>query len=294
MSDFFDKKNDDIESRLAAFEVPAKRFGSIEADLSVRPLRTGFSAFERIGLIRANRPDLFVLGARPGNGKTSFLVQVLRNIAKAGEGATLMFSLEMDGGQLMLRSLAAETATNMDRLQHLPAARLAAAKARLSEEPFFVDDTSGMDINTLRARVADFHRRTPLACIGVDYLQIIKASEQRGTRREEVLESVEGLKQLAKDLSIPVLALAQMSRDIEKRQQNNKTARPAMSDLQECGGIENWADQIMFLDGAGKRDPLRAGEIDCYVVKNRHGAAEDFILRFDGATTRFSDFEEGL
>jgi replicative DNA helicase len=282
--------SDDLDALLDAFEVKARRFGSVKADLSVRSLESGIRGLDQYGILRSERPDLFVIGARPGNGKTSFLVQILRSIAKA-DGYTMMFSLEMDAGQLMMRALASETGVATDRLGALQEGRRAAAEAKINQENFYVDDTSGIDINTLRARVMDFKKRHKLVAVGVDYLQIVSAGEKR-SKREEVGEVGAGLKQLAKDINCPVIALAQMSREIEKRQQLSKTARPVMSDLQECSLIENWADQIMFLDGAGKRDPSRQGQIDAYIAKNRHGATGDFILTFDGKTTKFSDYEE--
>src|SRR5690606_14408746 len=108
-------------------------------------------------------------------------------------------------------------------------------------------------------------------------------------KRTQIGSVAEGLKQLAKDLNCPVIALAQMSREIEKRQALSKSARPVMSDLQECGLVENWSDQILFLDGAGKRDPSRAGQVDAFIAKNRHGAIGEFVLAFDGSTTTFKD-----
>lgn len=277
-------------AQLEAFELPAKRLGSVEVDLSVRPQRTGFSSFDRNYIIRHERPDLCVIGARPGNGKTSFLVQVLRNITKAGEGAALMFSLEMDAGQLKQRALASEMGVAIDRLRHATPESVKAAEGRLTQEDLFVDDQSGVDINTLRARAMSYGKRHKLAAIGVDYIQIVGG--EGNDARSRIANVAQGLKQLAKDLNVPVVALAQMSREIEKRQSVSKTAKPVMSDLQDCGLVENWADQILFLDGAGKRDPSRAGQVDCYLVKNRHGPTDEFVLAFEASLTRFSDFQQ--
>ena len=281
---------DELDARLDAFEMPGKKLGSVKVDLSVRPQRTGFKAFDRHMLIRADRPDLCVIGARPGNGKTSFLVQVLRNLTKSENKTALMFSLEMDASQLKQRSLASEAGVAIDRLPFVDPARLDAAESRLEAEMLFVDDQSGLDVNTLRARAMAYNRKYGLTAVGVDYIQIVRA--EGGDRRTAIGNVAEGLKQLAKDLNAPVIALAQMSREIEKRQSLSKNARPVMSDLQDCGLLENWADQILFLDGAGKRDPSRAGQVDAYVAKNRHGPTGDFILAFDASLTRFTDFEE--
>lgn len=278
---------DDFDKQIEAFEVPAKRFGSFKADLSVKSLPTGFTGFTRYKLLREVRPDLCVIGARPGNGKTSFLVQVLRTIARE-KGHTMMFSLEMAADQLMQRALASEAGVAMDNLEKLSPNRLAAIEASIDKENFYVDDSNSLDINTIRARAIDYNKRNRLSAIGVDYLQIVKA--EGFSKRDQVGKVAEGLKQLAKDLGAPVIALAQMSREIEKRQQMSKSARPVMSDLQECSLVENWADQIVFLDGAAKRDPARVGEIDVYIAKNRHGPAGDFILAFDGEKMKFTDF----
>lgn len=292
--DFFDKPSElDLDARLAAFEVPARRLGSIPVKMNTRPLKTGFAAMERYGYVRAGEPDLVIVGARPGNGKTSFLVQLLLNIAKT-EGPTMMFSLEMSGEQLIRRAIASETGQDNTKLHLLTASRMASAQAAVNSLPFFVDDTKGMEINLLRSRALDLKKRHGgLAAVGVDYLQIVGTAEG-WSKRDEVMEVAKGLKKLSEDIGAPVIALAQMSREIERRQQQSKTAKPMMSDLAECGGLESWADQILFLDAAWRRDPSRAGQVDVTVSKNRHGNAADFILNFDGPTTRFSDFEEGL
>lgn len=290
-------KDDDVkdifEAQLEAFEVPARRFSSFKADLAVKPLPTGFKSFTRYMLLREARPDLCVIGARPGNGKTSFLVQVLRNISKEA-GHTMMFSLEMDGKQLMARALASEAGVNIEELWKIPPHKREAAEARMEQENFYLDDSSSLDISVIRSRVIDYNKRHRLSAVGIDYLQIVKA--EGFSKRDQVGRVAEGLKQLAKDIGAPVIALAQMSREIEKRQQFSKSARPVMSDLQECSLVENWADQILFLDGAAKRDPSREGQVDAYVSKNRHGGTGDFILAFDGGKTKFSDYEkpEGL
>jgi|SRR6185437_7022383 len=270
----------------------ARKLGSVEVDFNVRAQRTGFTSFNHHMLVRAQRPDLCVIAARPGNGKTSFLVQILRNLTKAGEGTTLMFSLEMATTQLMHRALASELKVPMEKLQYLDPARLKTATHRIEAENFYVDDTAGIHINTLHSFAREWHKISPLAAVGIDYIQIVNADG--GDMRAQVGNVARGLKAMAKELNVPVIALAQMNRNIETRQANSKSARPTMSDLQECSLVENWADQIVFLDGAWRRDPLRQGEIDVYVAKNRHGRTGEFVLKFEGETMTFSDVEEGI
>lgn len=281
----------ELEEQLAAFEIKARRFGSVSYRIEQRALRSGFTGMEQDDYLRAGEPDLVVVGARPGTGKTAFLVQMLVNIAK-NEGPTLLFSLEMASEQLRKRSMAAETGTPIRLLYLLSEAKRAAADAAMSAIPFFVDDSRSLDVNQLRAAALDMHRRTPLKAVGVDYLQLVKSLGR--DKREQVGNVAEGLKQLALDIKAPVIALAQMSREIEKRQQLSKSARPTMSDIQESALVENVADQILFLDGAGKRDPLRQGQVDVIAAKNRHGVCRDFVLFFEGDTTKFSDYEGGL
>lgn len=281
----------ELQQRLDAFEIKARRFGSVSYRTEQRALRSGFSCLEQDDYLRAGEPDLVIVGARPGTGKTSFVVQALVNIARS-EGPTLLFSLEMSSEQLRKRSMSAETGTPISQLHMLSQTKLEAANAAMDAIPFFVDDTRSLDILQLRASALAVHRKHPLKAVGVDYLQLVKSLGR--DKREQVGNVAEGLKQLALDIRAPVIALAQMSRDIEKRQQTSKSARPTMSDIQESSLVENVADQILFLDGAGKRDPLRAGEIDVYAAKNRHGRCRDFILFFAGDTTKFSDFEGGL
>lgn len=281
----------ELQQRLDAFEIKARRFGSVSYRIEQRALRSGFKALMEDDYLRAGEPDFVVVGARPGTGKTAFLVQTLVNIAR-NEGPTMLFSLEMAAEQLRKRSMAAETGTPIRLLHLLSDAKKAAADEAMNAIPFFVDDSRSLDINQLRAAAMDMHRRQPLVAVGVDYLQLVKSAGR--DKREQVGNVAEGLKQLALDIKAPVIALAQMSREIEKRQQLSKSARPTMSDIQESSLVENVADQILFLDGAGKRDPLRAGEVDCFAAKNRHGICRDFVLFFQGDTTKFSDFEGGL
>jgi len=290
MSDLFD---DEIDEKLAQAEAPFTHIGDIVANMHTRPLNSGFRELEKFEILRHAEPDLVILGARPGNGKTAFLVQTLKHIAQ-NEGTAIMFSLEMSKEQLKKRILADESNTDIKKLHNLSQDKIGIVDGRLkSGTPFLVDDTKGLDINNLRARVLAYRKRHPISIVGVDYLQIVRTSTGR-SKREEILEVTEGLKQLANDIGCPVLAVAQMSREIEKRQQMSKAAKPVMSDLQECGGIENWADQIAFLDAAWRRDPARAREVDFYVEKNRHGNTGRFVLEFLGEQTKFKDFEPGL
>jgi replicative DNA helicase len=194
-----------FDDELKSFEVPARRLGSIPVKMETRALKTGFKDMERYGYGRFNEPDLVIIGARPGNGKTSFLVQLLLNIAKS-EGPTMMFSLEMSGEQLIRRAISSELGQDNNRLHLVQPERMAAASKRINESPFFVDDTKGMDINLLRSRALDLQRHYgSLAAVGVDYLQIVSTSEG-WSKRDEVMEVAEGLKKLAEDLKAPVFA----------------------------------------------------------------------------------------
>lgn len=285
------RMTDEFDDKIEAFEVPAKKIGAIDLNLREETLKIGFKEPERMGLFRKNESDLVIVGARPGNGKTAFLVQALINAART-EGATMLFSLEMSASSLTKRIYSLESETAVNKLWSLPDSKKLAVKQKLATTDFFIDDTKGIDINTLRARVLDFRRRQPLVAVGVDYAQLVRSTSRGRSRNEEVLEVIEGLKTLACDIEAPVIALAQMSREIEKRQQFSQSARPVMSDLADCGGIERWADQILFMDRPDRRDPSRVGQIDFYVAKNRHGETRDFTLAVRWECTKFYNHEE--
>jgi replicative DNA helicase len=233
---------------------------------------------------------LYVLAGRPGTGKSIFGLQVIR-AAIAARKRSVLFTLEMPAAEVIHRLLASEIPLPLDRLQ---AARLGdgdwadllATSQRLTSQPLWIDDISQLAIADLQTRARRLHRRAPLDLIVVDYIGLMDGDrDSRQNRTLEVGSISRGLKQLAKELSLPVLALAQLNRTLEQRSDK----RPILSDLRESGSIEQDADVVAFVyrDDLHNPDSLDAGLAEFIIRKNRAGRTGMIPLRFDGEHCRF-------
>ena len=282
----------EYQKQVEQFELPAQRLGDIDYSLVNKALKCGFPTIESQRYIRAKEADLIVLAARPGMGKTALICQIGMNVGK--HGSAIMFSIEMDRETLKKRFVAVEGEKSIYELEKIDPKERSKIDARLKDINLLIDDTPSIHIDTLRSRCAAAHRRTPLDLVIVDYLQIVGTDPGR-SKTEEVNEIVCKLKELAKELKVPILAAAQMNRNVEGRMQYGKeAAKPVMSDLADSASIEKWADTIMFLHREYVYTRQRPGEADIIVAKNRHGATEDFTLQFSGYITKFFDNGGGL
>ena len=280
--------------------------------------------------------DLMILAGRPGMGKTSLATNIAFNAArrwmrdmadgiapKDSVGAKVaFFSLEMSADQLATRILAEQSrisseSLRMGKISKQEFAQLAAAAAELENLPLFIDDTGGLSISALHTRVRRLQRRhnNEIGLVVVDYLQLLTGSGKAtdGNRVQEISEISRGLKTLAKDMNVPVLALSQLSRAVESREDK----RPMLSDLRESGSIEQDADMVWFVfredyymaakepkkpqdgdDSKTHEDHARwmsdmeriYGLAELIVAKQRHGATGKVLLKFDPTITRFSDY----
>jgi len=291
------------------------------------------SVNEKIGGLHDS--DLIILAGRPGMGKTSLATNIAFNAAdrlrrdmadgieaKDSVGAaTAFFSLEMSADQLATRVLAEQSgisseALRMGRISREDFQSLSFASQRLAELPLFIDDTPALSIGALRARARRLKRRHDIGLIVVDYLQLLQGSGRANDNRvNEISEISRGLKTLAKELSVPVIALSQLSRAVEQRDDK----RPMLSDLRESGSIEQDADMVWFVFRedyyVAAREPKRPVEGDdakaheahaawaaemervyglaeLIVAKQRHGATGKVRLRFEPRITRFSDLAD--
>jgi replicative DNA helicase len=273
-------------------------------DLDERTNRTKGLLGLSIGLPDADRMldglcpgRLYVLAGRPGTGKSVFGLQSLRAAIAAGKRAVL-FTLEMPAAEVIHRMLASEVPLPLDRLQ---AARLGdgdwadllATSQRLAPQPLWIDDTSQLAIADLQIRARRLHRRAPIDLIVVDYIGLMDGDrDARQNRTLEVGSISRGLKQLAKELSVPVLALAQLNRTLEQRGDK----RPILSDLRESGSIEQDADVVAFIyrDDLHNQDSPDAGCAELLIRKNRAGRTGMIPLRFDGEHCRFQPLAGNL
>ena len=242
--------------------------------------------------------DLLILAARPGVGKTSFALNLATNAAKSG-AAVAMFSLEMGANQLVQRILCAEARVNLGQLRagNLKEGDWNAimnAAATLSGLELYIDDPPGLSLLEMRAKARRQLRDKKKGLIIVDYLQLMQPPSTRrdGNRAVEVAEISRGLKVLAKELDMPLLALSQLSRAVEMR----GTKRPMLSDLRESGSIEQDADIVMFIDRS--MDEVEAeqdgrpdlGTAELIVAKHRNGATRDITLSFNPEYTKFGNY----
>ena len=254
---------------------------------------TGYSSLDRT-LVGLGEGDLVLVGARPGMGKTSFAMNIAANIAKSSKKNVCVFSLEMSAEQLASRMLSSEAlvdsyAIRSGELSPDQYKKLADAAAELSGCPILIDDTTGLTVTRMKARL---RRVKNLGLVVVDYLQLMQSERKTDSRVLEVGDISRGLKLLAKDLKVPVLCCAQLSRGPESRTDK----RPMLSDLRDSGAIEQDADIVLFLYREEYYKEPEEGEqstAECIVAKNRHGATGTVKLGWIGQFTKFitQDFE---
>ena len=259
-------------------------------------VRTGFIDLDGLttGL---QKSDLVILAARPSVGKTSFALNIAEHAAVKEKKSVGVFSLEMSKEQLVLRLLSSVANIDSQRLrsgflEELDFARIAPAMNALSEAPLYIDDTPSISTMELRTKARRLHAEAGLDLVIVDYLQLMQASttNRDSNRVQEVSEISRGLKALARELSVPVIALSQLSRQPEMRNENE----PRLSDLRESGAIEQDADLVMFLYREKER-PADDAESDGEVIhlklaKHRNGPTGGIQLWFKKSQTRFVSY----
>jgi replicative DNA helicase len=262
---------------------------------AITGLATGFTDFDELtaGLQPSN---LVILAARPAMGKSTLVVNMATHVAVEQRKPAVLFSLEMSQMELVQRVLAAEARVDSDRLrtgrlQESDWPKLSQAMGRLAEAPLFIDDTPGINLMEIRSKCRRLKQQHGLELIIVDYLQLMQSHKKVENRVQEVSELSRGLKILAKELSVPVVALSQLSRRPEDR--NDK--RPQLSDLRESGSIEQDADIVCFIyrDEVYSPDTAAKGEAELIVSKHRNGPLSTIHLAFLGSTSRFANLRRG-
>lgn len=260
------------------------------------------SGFTRLDRVTAGwqKSDLIIMAARPGMGKTAFVLTVARNAAVDFGKPVAVFSLEMSSIQLVNRLIASETELSSDKLRRGQLAehefqQLNAKIGKLSEAPLFIDDTPALSIFELRAKARRLKENHGIEMIIIDYLQLMTSGgDSRGNREQEISTISRSLKSLAKELNIPVIALSQLSRAVETRTGDK---RPQLSDLRESGAIEQDADMVTFIyrpnyygmDATNPDMPSDMAEI--IISKHRNGALENVPLRFIDRLAKFVDLD---
>jgi replicative DNA helicase len=253
---------------------------------------TGFKDFDEMtsGL---QAGDLVIVAGRPSMGKTTFAMNIAEHVAISGKKAVAVFSMEMPGEQLALRMLSSigrvdQTRVRTGRLDDQDWHRLTSAVGILSQTSIHIDDTPALSPSDLRSRARRLARTCDLGVIVVDYLQLMQVPGTKENRTNEISEISRSLKSIAKELSVPVVALSQLNRSLEQRP--NK--RPVMSDLRESGAIEQDADLIVFIyrDEVYDEESPQKGMAEIIIGKQRNGPIGNLFLTFRGQNTRFEDY----
>ena len=314
----FESFNDALKNAVDLAGAAYKRDGGLSG------IATGLSDIDqRMGGLQAS--DLIVLAGRPGMGKTALATNIAFNVAQAFEGVQQadgtiaaknggrvgFFSLEMSSEQLATRIISEQaeipsTKIRRGEINESDFGKLVACSQTLSHIPLFIDQTGGISIAQMAARARRLKRQRGLDLIVVDYLQLMTSGSKRGSenRVQEITEITTGLKALAKELSVPIIALSQLSRQVENRDDK----RPQLSDLRESGSIEQDADVVMFVYreeyyvknkepkyGTEEHNKWTAdmnavrGKAEVIIGKQRHGPTGTVQVAFQGEFTRFSD-----
>jgi replicative DNA helicase len=272
----------------------------------VRGIMTGFSELDRMtGGLKPS--EQMVIAARPSMGKTSLMMNIVEHIAVDTAVPTTVFSCEMSTHQVMQRLAYARAKIPFAKLREGwkpnkgDLQRIQRAMAEIADAPLWIDDTSAILISEMRAKCRRLHKEGKLQCMAVDYLQLMRSNSKQatGSREREISEISAGLKAIAKDLGIPVIILAQLNRDSEKRTASGGKEKgvPRMSDLRESGSIEQDADYIgllhrsdYFAETKDEREEM-VGRSRLILAKNRNGSTGDIPLTWVAPLMRFENGE---
>ncbi len=262
---------------------------------ALRGVKTGYRDMDNMtaGL---QRSDLIILAARPAMGKTALVTNLAYNVATLNKQSVLFFSLEMSKEQLIDRMLADVSGVDAwnirtGNLSDEDFSKLSEASGEMAEAPIFIDDTPGLTVLEMRTKARRAAHQAPLGLVVVDYLQLIQASGRSdGNRVQEVSEISRGLKLLARELNVPVIALSQLSRSVESR----SPQIPQLADLRESGSIEQDADIVMFIyrENYYNPDTDRENITDIIIAKHRNGPTGKIELYFHPERLRFMSLDK--
>ena len=260
----------------------------------LRGLATGFTQFDKVtGGLRPG--DLVIIAGRPSMGKTTLAINMAENAAvdPNTRASVAVFSMEMPSEQVITRMLASIggvplASLRSGRISDDDWVRITGATSQLSEAKIFLDETPALNPTELRARARRVKREHGLNLIVIDYLQLMQVPGTQENRATEIAEISRGLKVLAKELQVPVIALSQLNRAVEQREHK----KPVMSDLRESGAIEQEADMVLLIyrEEVYDKNTTKKGVAEIDLVKHRNGETTNFLLTFQGQYTRFANY----
>lgn len=282
-----------------------KRIEEIASREGLSGIATGFEKLDKV--TSGWQPsDLIIIAARPGMGKTAFVLSMARNIAIDFQQPVAVFSLEMSSVQLITRLISSETGLSSEKLRTGKLEKheweqLTVKVKDLEKAPLFIDDTPSLSIFDLRAKARRLSSQHGIKLIIVDYLQLMTAGgggKGGGNREQEISTISRNLKALAKELNVPVIALSQLSRAVETR---GSSKRPLLSDLRESGAIEQDADIVSFIyrpeyykidEWDDDEHSPTEGQAEFIIAKHRNGSLENIRLKFIGSLGKFDNLDE--
>lgn len=254
--------------------------------------------------------DLIIVAGRPGMGKTAFTLTLARNAAVANKSA-VFFSLEMPTNQLMMRLISSEAEVEQDHIRkgtinQSELAQITSKMDKLNKVNLFFDDTPGLSVMDFRKKVRKIKRDHGLDLVVIDYLQLMTVNMVEGTnkvisnREQQIAFISRSLKAIAKELEIPIIALAQLSRSAEQRGSAKSPSKPMLSDLRESGAIEQDADMVIFLfreayydrDAVDEQGNSKLEDATISIAKNRNGKVDDFKARFIDRYVKYTEWDE--
>jgi replicative DNA helicase len=270
-------------------------------ETGVLGIKTGITELDKAinGLVS---PDLVIIAARPGAGKTALSLSITYNTSILGDVPCAWFSLEMDGVQLVRRLVSMDTGISHEKIRNGNTTSqedimMGESVDKITSSKVFIEDKTSMNIRDIRTKASLLKKKHNIGYIIVDYIQLMSGIDAKGKNREQIVSDISrGLKCIAKELEIPVIALSQLSRAVESRPDK----MPQLSDLRESGAIEQDADSVLFLmrpEYYNMTEPIDIGGIDfptqklaiCSIAKNRHGSTRNIPMEFTGNTMHFKN-----
>lgn len=281
------KLSTDFKSGEEVFDDAIKHIEAIqEAGSDITGIRTLYADLDR-KTAGFQKGDLIIVAARPSMGKTALALNIAVNSASVTPGSIAIFSIEMPAEQVAIRILAAKSKVEIQKLRtgnlnDEEWSRLNEASQQLKRQNFYIDDTPGIKVSEMYAKARKLAQDEGLYMIVVDYIQLIQATGKSDSRQQEVSEISRRLKAMARELNVPVIAVSQLSRSVEARQDK----RPMLSDLRESGALEQDADLVLFLyrDAYYNRDEYvneEREDVELHIAKHRNGPTGKVMLAFE-------------
>lgn len=279
---------------MVVWEEAEQRFIAKDTNRGITGIESGFNDLDRMTAGFQDN-DLIIIAARPSVGKTAFALNIAQNVAVRAKESVAVFSLEMSASQLVQRMICAEAQIDASRMrtgrfEGDDWERMALAVSSLSDANIHIDDTPGITVSEIRSKCRRLKKEEGLDMIVIDYLQLIQGRGRQGAnRQEEVSQISRTLKQIARELEVPVIALSQLSRGVEQRQDK----RPMMSDLRESGAIEQDADIVAFLyrDDYYNQESEKKNVIEIIIAKQRNGPVGTVELIFMKQFNKFVNYD---